>query len=121
MGYRETTPLETRRNDQRRVAEAYPARVACIVEPLGEAEPPIDKIKFVVPRDLLASHLRVVVRRRVHLDASSALFLLLDGGTLPAMTETVGALHRKHADAEDGFLYLKFARENAFGAWGSAR
>ena len=70
---------------------------------------------------VVVAHLLVVVRRRVHLDASSALFLLLDGGTLPAMTETVGALHRKHADAEDGFLYLKFARENAFGAWGSAR
>uniref|UniRef100_A0A8C7EG80 MLP3C protein n=1 Tax=Nothoprocta perdicaria TaxID=30464 RepID=A0A8C7EG80_NOTPE len=43
-----------------------------------------------------------------------SLYLLAGGRALPAATATMQELYREHRD-EDGFLYLTYASQEAFG------
>lgn len=59
------------------------------------------------------AELLVVLRRRMKLQPSEALFLLLNR-TLVSPQAVVRDVHVKHADA-DGVLQLRVSRENVFG------
>lgn len=111
---RRLTP-EQRRAECERVTARRPGYVPTIVERGDAAAPHIDKEKFLLPADLSGDQLTFVVRRRLRMDPSHALFLLC-GGKLVASATTAAELHRLHRDPEDGFLYVRYTLENAFGA-----
>jgi microtubule-associated protein 1 light chain len=113
--YRETTPVDERRRQCNDVLHAYPRRCPVIIEPASAAQPPIGKRKFIVPGELQVSHLLSIVRKRVRLHPSESLFLFTEAQALPTMSDTVATLYSKSANAEDGFLYLTYARQDAFG------
>lgn len=92
----------------------YSHRVPIIIEPRGTTTPVIDKRKYMAPRDLTASQLFFVVRRRLNMRADQALFFFLDNKTLVTPSTTVYDLYSRYAD-DDGFLYLTYCLENAFG------
>lgn len=79
----------------------------------GRDTPRVDKEKFLVPFDLTISHLAFVVRKRLRMDSSTALFLLVNGN-LPTSSSTMATLYDSHA-SEDGFLYIVYTTENTFG------
>ena len=99
------------------VRRKYPDRVPVICERHASSEsslPPLDKRKYLVPRDLTVGQFLYVVRRRMTLEPSKAIFMHTEKGRMPASTLTMSALHTE-GRASDGFLYLVVSGENAFG------
>ena len=54
-----------------------------------------------------------VLRRRIELDQTEALFLFVDK-SLPPTTSLLGALYEEKKN-NDGFLYLSYCNESTFG------
>jgi len=54
-----------------------------------------------------------VLRKRIAVPAEQAIFVFV-GNTLPPATALVSNVYLKHKD-EDGFLYIRYSGENAFG------
>ncbi|NWY07741.1 MLP3C protein, partial [Nothoprocta ornata] len=76
--------------------------------------PPLPRPKFLVSQELPLSQLAATLRSRLCLASSQSFYLLAGGRALPAATATMQELYREHRD-EDGFLYLTYASQEAFG------
>ena len=110
--------FEDRVEEATRIRNRYPDRLPCIVERAtnrGASNVPLlDKVKFLVPSDLTVGQLAYVLRRRLTLASDVALFLYV-GNTLPSSTMLMREVYAAYRDA-DGFLYLTYSGESAFGS-----
>lgn len=68
-----------------------------------------------LPPHLNGAQLLYVIRRRMQLRPSETVFLLCGGRKMIGSLDTVSNLHALYRDPEDGFLYITYALENAFG------
>ena len=95
----------------------YPGKIPIICErdPRSLDIPDIDKKKYLVPSDLLISNFMCVIRSRLKLSREKAIYLFINNTILPASCELLTTLYTEYAD-DDGFLYIKYAGENTFGA-----
>ena len=73
----------------------------------------IDKNKFLVPKDLNMNQFVYIIRKRIKLDKSQSIFLMVNNSLCPSNTP-VSVIYDDHKD-EDGFLYIKYTGENTFG------
>ena len=113
LPFRRRLTFEQRRAEFERIHAHRVTRIPVIMEANGIDTPRIDKEKFLVPFDLTVSQLMFVARRRLSMDSSKGLFLLING-TLPPSSDTMSSLYDKHA-SEDGFMYVVYTTENTFG------
>ena len=114
--YREEHEFEHRQAEAEKIRTKYPDRVAVICEKVeGSRVPQVDKTKYLVPKSLTVGQFVYVIRRRVKLDASQALFVMTASGTMLPTSSTIAQIREEHQD-EDGFLYLVYSGENAFGS-----
>lgn len=113
LPFRTRLTLEQRRSERGRIANIHPDRIPVIVEAGSRDTPRADKEKFLVPNDLTVAQMLFVLRKRIPLDSSRSLFLLVNG-TFATPTTTLRELHERHRE-EDGFLYITYTTENTFG------
>ena len=73
----------------------------------------IDKRKYLVPKDLNINQFTFIIRKRINLDPSQAIFIMIDNTLCPSNT-TVGEIYEDKHD-KDGFLYVTYSSENTFG------
>lgn len=112
--FKRANSIEKRMKESRRVLEKFPDRIPVICEATSKSSHlKMDKSKFLVPKELTISHFVMIVRGRLKLDASVALFFIV-GDIVAPSTSTLDDLYYNHSDA-DGFLYLTFSEENTFG------
>lgn len=97
------------------ILEKYPDRVPLIIQPSKNDRDsfPIDKSKYITPRDLSLMQLQQIIRKRVHFPAEKALFMFINNKIYP-ITSLVGAIYDTNKDA-DGFLYVTYCQESTFG------
>jgi GABA(A) receptor-associated protein len=114
--FQSTHSFKDRCEESRRILGQFVDRVPVIVERSSACRDiaPIDKCKFLVPSDLTMGQLMYVIRKRIRLDASVALFLMVEGRSLAPVGSMVGEIYERHK-GEDGFLYITYSAENAFG------
>lgn len=115
MGFKADHTFEKRQKEASDIRTRQPDRVPVICEK-GESSsiPQIDKIKFLVPSDLTTGQFLYVIRKRMNMSSSQALFVLTERGTMPPTSATIMEIYSKDK-AEDGFLYLVYTGENTFG------
>jgi len=111
--FRDRLSLDQRRAEFDRIRTHLSERVPIVVETRGTDTPRVDREKFLVPLDLTVAQFSFVIRKRMQLGASRAIFLLVDD-VLPPGTTVVHELYDRHA-SEDGFLYVVCTTENTFG------
>jgi GABA(A) receptor-associated protein len=108
-------PLAQRQEVSRRIRDKYPERIPTIVGRLNRSNiGPINKHKFLVPRDITVGALIVQIRKHVTVRPDESLFLIF-GDMVPLSTATLGEMDKKYAN-EDGFLYIIYAGESVFGS-----
>ena len=112
--YKTARSFSERCAESRQMCHRYSDRVPVIIEPRGVGTPSIDKRKYMAPKDLLASQLLYVVRRRLNMRSDQALFFFLEDRTLVPSSSSVHEIYSRHAD-DDGFLYMTYSLENTFG------
>jgi len=93
--------------------ERHPDRLPIIVEPRNGNISKIDKNKYMVPKDLLFGQLTYVIRKRIRLSKDQALFIFTNGKLITA-SSVISDVYNDNVD-EDGFLYIVYDFENAFG------
>jgi GABA(A) receptor-associated protein len=112
-------PFRERFTAEQRAAECARASkregyIPTIVEPHGTSAPLLEKEKYLLPADLTSAQLIYVVRKRLRMRQSEALFLFCSGTMIHGAT-SVRDLHFRFACQEDGFLYVRYSIESAFG------
>lgn len=97
------------------ILEKYPDRVPVIVQPSANdrANYPIDKSKYITPRDLTLGQLQQIIRKRIKFPSEKALFMFINNRLHP-ITSCMGLLYDEHKN-NDGFLYVTYCQENTFG------
>ena len=117
--YKKNTSLEERKLKSAKMISMYPNRVPVIVEMSNtsanflsyqEASP---KIKYLVPYDICMGQLIKIIRDKVKIKPTTALFFFVKNKLFP-MTTLIGEIYKEHCD-EDGFLYIEFCEESTFG------
>ena len=98
------------------ILEKYPDRVPLIILPSKNDRDsyPIDKTKYITPRDLTLLQLQQIIRKRVKFPAEKALFMFIKNKIYP-VSAMVGAIYDTNKDP-DGFLYVTYCQESTFGA-----
>ncbi|XP_072265534.1 microtubule-associated protein 1 light chain 3 gamma [Pyxicephalus adspersus] len=118
--FKQRKSLETRKTEAIGMKAKYPTKIPVIVERYAKEKylPRLDKTKFLVPQDITMSQFVSIIRDRMHLSATHALYVLVKGKTLPSMTLTMTELYEDQKD-EDGFLYMIYASQEMFGGLGA--
>lgn len=98
------------------ILEKYPDRVPLIIQPSKNDRDayPIDKSKYITPRDLTMMQLQQIIRKRVRFPPEKALFMFINNKIYP-ITSSVGHIYDNNKDS-DGFLYVTYCQENTFGS-----
>ena len=113
--YLKDKPFEQRRAEHENMKKRYPTRTCIFLErAAGSRLPNIDKNKFLVPDDLSVGQMMHVIRKRLTIEPSAAIFLFTEKNTMPTTSQSIASLYKKNANA-DGFLYLTYNTEDTFG------
>ena len=104
-------------SESQRLIYKYPGRIPIILEPLYNDTPKLDKNKFLTPYDVIMSSLMAIVRHRLRLSKSEALFFFIKVGTkliVPNGDLLVLSLYEIYKGI-DGFLRIYYGSENVYG------
>jgi GABA(A) receptor-associated protein len=98
------------------ILEKYPDRVPIIIQPSKSDRNayPIDKSKYITPRDLTLLQLQQIIRKRIKFPAEKALYMFINNKIYP-ITSVIGPVYDTNKDP-DGFLYITYCQESTFGA-----
>lgn len=107
--------LEDKKKESDRIIQKYPSRRPIIVQKDKKCKTlqDIDKNKYLVPCDMTMSEFMYIVRKRINLESSQALFILVNNSLIGSTTQ-IGHIYEKNKN-EDGFLYVQYTGENTFG------
>ena len=112
--FKSKNTLEKRATESISIMSKYPDRLPVIVEKHETCIlPNIDKSKYLVPKDMTMGQFLFVIRKRIKLEPSHALFITINC-KLTTASKTVGEVYSDEQD-EDGFLYVIYTNENTFG------
>lgn len=114
MGFKEDFDKNVRIGESQKIMTKYPGKIPVIVEKQKNSDMPnIDKKKYLVPGDLNMSQFIYVVRKRIKLEPSETLFLMVNNQLCPSNI-VLSEVYERYKD-EDGFLYIVYSAENTFG------
>lgn len=112
--FKEKNLFEKREIEASQIIKKYPERIPIIVQKYYTSElPEIDKVKYLVPKDMTMSQFIFTIRKRVQLESNQALFIWVNNG-LVTSSKTMSHIYDDEKD-EDGFLYIYYTNENTFG------
>lgn len=100
------------------LAKTYPDHLPVLIRP-AEGAPPLDRERYLIPKDLTCAEMCHVVRKHVGvgLRKDQALFLMTHNVVLTG-SRSVRGVHQEFG-APDGFLYVTYCLEHAFGSQAS--
>merc|ERR1719178_115862 len=112
MQFKQEHSLEKRQSEAERIRAKYPDRVPVICERADRSGdiPDIDKKKYLVPADLTVGQFQYVIRKRIKLEPSKALFIFVNSST-PPTSSLMSTVYEESRD-EDGFLYVLYSGES---------
>jgi GABA(A) receptor-associated protein len=114
--YKQSSGLEQRKEQYKRVTEAHPNKIPVIVEKAPNSTlPAIPKNKFLVPGELTVAQFANVIRKNIKLGMEEALVLYING-SLQAASAMFSTIYEDFKDPEDGFLYVVYTGEASFGS-----
>jgi GABA(A) receptor-associated protein len=115
--FKKRVDFAKRQADARRLKTKYAGRYPVIVERASSDKmlPDLDKERFLVPGNIVVADLQHIIRKRIKLNESQALFMFFKGNTLEPATALVSQVYQKHKD-EDEMLYVMYTGESTFGA-----
>lgn len=114
--FKKEISIEKRKQESQHILSKYPERVPIICEPSSKQSklPVLDKKKYLVPRNLGMGQFIFVIRKRLNIPATEALFFFTENHHVPPVSQPVSQLYDKYRN-EDGFLYIAYSSENTFG------
>eukprot|EP00656_Telonema_subtile_P031942 TRINITY_DN34_c0_g1_i2.p1 TRINITY_DN34_c0_g1~~TRINITY_DN34_c0_g1_i2.p1 ORF type:complete len:153 (+),score=44.72 TRINITY_DN34_c0_g1_i2:190-648(+) len=124
--FKDAFSFNERLAESTKMRNRYDDRVPVIAEPMDHTAPTISQKKFLFPTHFTIGQCIAVIRRRIAIKpeqvralpagaerGTQATFIFADG-VAPSTSSTLEQVDAKFRD-EDGFLYLNYGAENAFG------
>ena len=113
--FKESKSYIERKTESSKIIEKYPDRIPIIVEKSIKStlKDNIDKKKYLVPKTLSFSQFIYIIRKRIKINESEALFVFVNNKIAPSNL-SIETIYNKSKD-EDGFLYVIYTNENTFG------
>jgi GABA(A) receptor-associated protein len=112
--FAERNSFESRFQEAHKIREKYPEKVPIIIEKDKNSKlSDIDKVKYLVPKELTMGQLLFQIRKRVKLSPEKAMFIFCSNRLLPSQS-LLSEIDENFRN-EDGFIYMKYTDENAFG------
>lgn len=106
---------EKRKDESTRLKTKFPDKIPVILEKAESSLlPNIDKQKFLMQKDVTIGQFLYIIRSNIKLDASEAIFLIINNNTVPATSSTIGEVYNNHGD-KDGFLYISYSAQQTYG------
>jgi|TARA_B110000208_G_scaffold192038_1_gene262097 GABA(A) receptor-associated protein len=109
----ETSDMDARLDESSKVLRKYPDRIPVIVEPATNDLEVIKKNKFIVSKDMTFGQLTYIIRKRLCVDSSVALFFTVNGNLCTSNAD-LSTIYGENKNT-DNFLYVKYSSENTFG------
>ncbi len=113
-GFKSQHSFNERIRESKRIMEKYPDKLPIICEKSSLKEPNSSKSKYLVDVDLKIAQFMFVIRSKMIIDATQAIYLFVNGNTLVPSNAYLATIYEIYKD-DDGFLYLNYATENTFG------
>ena len=114
MGFKDNFNEESRIHESNKIILRYPTRIPVIVEKQENCTfKGINKNKYLVPKDMCMNQFIFIIRKRIQLEASQSLFVMINNQLSPSNIP-LGEIYEKQKD-KDGFLYMTYTSENTFG------
>ncbi len=100
-----------------KILEKYRGKfpVICEKDPRSKELVQIDKTRFLISGDLTSAQFSFLIRKKINLNNSKSLFLLVDGRYSPSGNTSISEIYDKNKDV-DGFLYITYAEAETFGS-----
>jgi GABA(A) receptor-associated protein len=113
--YKHEHSIYERVNESNYILTKYPDKIPIICEKANKNYniPNIDKKKYLVPYNLTIGQFLYIIRKRIKISSTIALFLYING-TIPSSSESLYTIYNKYRNL-DGFLYILYGEENTFG------
>lgn len=92
-------------------AEKLP--IICEKDPQCKIEKEI-KTRYMLPKDLYFSEFIYIIRKKLNLDSSVAIFLIIDNKYSVIGNDNIELVYEKYKE-EDGILYLLYSDQEIFG------
>lgn len=98
------------------ILRQHPDKVPLIIERDGPERylPLLDHCKYLVPSHTTIAEIMQIIRRRLELHRDQTIYLLINEKVHP-ISMAIGQLYDYEKD-DDGFLYIVYASQPAFGA-----
>ena len=115
--------FEKRKAESKRIRNKYVDRIPVIVEveqKTLQTSPKfkLDKKKYLVPDDLTIGQFCYVIRKRIKLEPSEAVFMFVitknNKHILPVASSLISQINSEQCH-DDGFLYFRVSGESTFG------
>lgn len=116
--FKKEKSFDQRLAEAEKILAAHPDRVPVLVFTTSswkhEDLPPLDKNKYLVPRDLTVGQFNYVIRKRIKLAPEKALFMFVGDGVLPPTSALMSKVYDDNKEPEK-FLVCQIQGENTFG------
>ena len=95
----------------------YPDKIPVIVEkdPRAKTLNDIDKTKYLVPCVITVAQFTFMIRKRLQLNESEALFLIAKEKYTISGETNMNDVYQKYSDKEDGYLYITYSSKEIWG------
>lgn len=113
--YKKIKTLEERKREADKIFQKHKIKIPIIVLLDKKIASLKSHYKFLVSGDINVSNLQFIVRHKIKIDSSEALFCLTEANTLLCGNTTMYQVYSQYKDEEDNMLYLHFKAENTFG------
>ncbi|XP_048032236.1 microtubule-associated proteins 1A/1B light chain 3C [Megalobrama amblycephala] len=116
MPFKQRKCLATRKDEVCNIRSKFPNKLPVIVERYLQEKklPLLDKTKFLVPNELTLGQFLSLLRSKIALEASQALYLLISGRNMSCLSTSMGEVYSQFRDP-DGFLYITYTSQDMFG------
>ncbi|XP_055375248.1 microtubule-associated proteins 1A/1B light chain 3C-like isoform X2 [Condylostylus longicornis] len=94
----------------------FPNKIPVIVERYSREYdlPYLNKKKFLVPQEITLSQFLTILRNRLKVGSTKALFLLVNDRSLVPLSKTLSEIYHEYRQ-DDGFLYVTYSSQEVFG------
>lgn len=113
MKYKTQFSLEQRIQKSAFIKNKYPHLVPLIIENFNDAQPKLEKNKYLISKNSKFNIISNIIRSSITLDKAKALFFYTNN-KLINQNDLILSLYERYKD-EDGFLYIEYSLENTFG------
>ena len=113
----ENPDVNQRKQSSDKIKRQFPDKIPVICEkdPHSKTLNDIDKTKYLVPSVITVAQFTFMIRKRLQLNESEALFLIAKEKYTISGETNMNDVYQKYSDKEDGYLYITYSSKEIWG------